>query len=49
LLKDAGRRSLMEAAGLRRARELSLDSMLDRYESLLETLSHAHAGSIAST
>ena len=48
LLKDEGRRSVMEAAGLRRARELSLDSMLDRYETLLERLCHAHAGSIAS-
>jgi len=35
LLGDATRRQEMEAAGLHRARELSLDAMLDRYESLL--------------
>jgi glycosyltransferase involved in cell wall biosynthesis len=35
LLADATRRHDMEAAGLRRANELSLDVMLDRYETLL--------------
>jgi glycosyltransferase involved in cell wall biosynthesis len=35
LLGDATRRRAMEAAGLRRAHELSLDAMLDRYETLL--------------
>jgi glycosyltransferase involved in cell wall biosynthesis len=35
ILGDAGRRKEMEAAGLRRAHELSLDAMLDRYETLL--------------
>ena len=35
LLGDARRRQEMEAAGLRRAEELSLDAMLDRYETLL--------------
>jgi glycosyltransferase involved in cell wall biosynthesis len=35
ILGDAARRRELEAAGLRRAHELSLDAMLDRYESLL--------------
>jgi phosphatidyl-myo-inositol alpha-mannosyltransferase len=35
LLGDAARRRHMEAVGLRRAHELSLDAMLDRYETLL--------------
>jgi phosphatidylinositol alpha-mannosyltransferase len=35
LLGDGARRKEMEAVGLRRAHELSLDAMLDRYETLL--------------
>jgi glycosyltransferase involved in cell wall biosynthesis len=49
LLKDAGARRVVEAAGLRRARQLSLPSMIDRYESLLLNLCEAHAGSTVST
>ena len=42
LLKDAPRRRALEAAGLQRARQLSVDSMIDRYESILSQLSGAH-------
>jgi glycosyltransferase involved in cell wall biosynthesis len=49
LLEDAGARRVAEAAGLRRARQLSLPSMIDRYESLLLDLCGAHAGSTVST
>jgi glycosyltransferase involved in cell wall biosynthesis len=35
LLGDAQRRLDMEAAGLGRSNQLSLDAMLDRYETLL--------------
>ena len=48
LLGDAGRRRALEEAGLRRARELSLVSMIDQYEALLMQLSGAHARSVAS-
>lgn len=49
LLQDEGERHRLEAAGLQRAGELSLDAMLDQYEAVLEDLCGAHAGSIAST
>ena len=48
LLNDAGRRRAIESAGLLRAREFSVDVMIDRYESLLMQLCKAHAGSVAS-
>ncbi|HEV3217291.1 MAG TPA: glycosyltransferase family 4 protein [Vicinamibacterales bacterium] len=48
LLGDETARRAMEVRGLRRAQELSLDSMLDRYETLLAALCDAHVGSIAS-
>ena len=48
LLTDGSLRRASEAAGLLRAREFSIDLMLDRYESLLMQLCGAHAGSIAS-
>jgi phosphatidylinositol alpha-mannosyltransferase len=48
LLNDANRRRASETAGLLRAREFSVDVMIDRYETLLVQLSKAHAGSIAS-
>jgi glycosyltransferase involved in cell wall biosynthesis len=48
LLNDAGRRRASESAGLLRAREFSIDVMIDRYESLLMQLSGAHAKSAAS-
>jgi phosphatidylinositol alpha-mannosyltransferase len=48
LLADGGRRSALASSGLHRARELSLESMLDRYEALLAELCGSHAGSIAS-
>jgi glycosyltransferase involved in cell wall biosynthesis len=47
LLSDAGRRRASEAAGMLRAREFSLDVMIDRYEALLTQLCGAHARSIA--
>jgi glycosyltransferase involved in cell wall biosynthesis len=48
LLANESARRAWEAAGLRRARQLSLDSMLDRYETVLTALCGNHAGSIAS-
>jgi phosphatidyl-myo-inositol alpha-mannosyltransferase len=48
LLNDSGRRRASESAGLLRAREFSVDVMIDRYESLLMQLCNAHAGSVAS-
>jgi phosphatidylinositol alpha-mannosyltransferase len=48
VLNDANRRRASETAGLRRAREFSVDVMIDRYETLLLQLCKAHAGSIAS-
>jgi hypothetical protein len=47
LLGDARRRRASEAAGMLRAREFSLDVMIDRYEALLTQLCGAHARSIA--
>ena len=48
LLSNTSSRDALEKAGLRRAQELSLDSMIDRYETVLAQLSGAHVGSIAS-
>jgi glycosyltransferase involved in cell wall biosynthesis len=48
LLTDAGRRRASESAGLLRAREFSVDVMIDRYESLLMQLCKSHAGSVGS-
>jgi phosphatidylinositol alpha-mannosyltransferase len=48
LLGDETARRAMEASGLRRAQEFSLESMLDHYETLLSALCSAHVGSIAS-
>ena len=42
LLKNATHRRALEAAGLRRARQLSLESMIDGYESILSDLSGTH-------
>jgi glycosyltransferase involved in cell wall biosynthesis len=41
-------RRTFEQAGLRRAQQLSLDSMIDRYETVLAQVSGAHVRSIAS-
>jgi glycosyltransferase involved in cell wall biosynthesis len=49
LLRNPERRRQLEAAGLRRARQLSLSSMIDQYESLLMDLCGAHARSTVST
>lgn len=38
LLDDAGRREALSAAGLRRVRDFSLDSVVDRYEDLYRSL-----------
>ena len=38
LLDDAERREALSAAGLRRARDFSLDSVVDRYEDLYRSL-----------
>jgi phosphatidylinositol alpha-mannosyltransferase len=46
LLGNHTARLALEVAGLRRARELSVDTMIDRYESVLADLAGAH-GSIA--
>jgi phosphatidyl-myo-inositol alpha-mannosyltransferase len=48
VLENPQRRQEMEKTGLRRAHELSLDTMLDQYELLLEKLCHGHGRSIAS-
>jgi len=48
LFGNEQRRREMEAAGLSRARELSLDAMLDRYEAVLEDLCERHGRRIAS-
>jgi phosphatidylinositol alpha-mannosyltransferase len=48
LLGDDNSRRALEEAGLRRAQQLSLESMIDQYEMVLAQLSGAHAGSIAS-
>ena len=49
LLRRGEERRALETAGLRRARELSLDSMIDRYEKLLTDLCKGHVRSLAST
>jgi glycosyltransferase involved in cell wall biosynthesis len=48
LLGDEQRRAMLTAGGLKRARELSLDRMLDGYEQILTDLSEAHAGTVPS-
>jgi glycosyltransferase involved in cell wall biosynthesis len=48
LLANQQRRKQMETMGLRRAHLLSLDAMLDQYETLLEKLCSAHGRSIVS-
>jgi glycosyltransferase involved in cell wall biosynthesis len=48
LFEDRSGREALEAAGVRRAKQLSLESMVDRYEAVLIGLSGAHARSIAS-
>jgi glycosyltransferase involved in cell wall biosynthesis len=47
LLNDAGARRASERDGLERAKGLSSDVMIDRYEALLRTLIHADARRIA--
>jgi glycosyltransferase involved in cell wall biosynthesis len=47
LLTDASRRSLLAEAGLKRARQYSLSSMLDAYEDVLFELTGVHASSLA--
>jgi glycosyltransferase involved in cell wall biosynthesis len=49
LLRDHSARQALEAAGLRRAEELSLSSMVGRYEAVLAEMSGTHVRSIAST
>lgn len=48
LLSNPSGRRAIEAAGLLRAQQFSLDVMLDRYEALLMELCGAHAGRVAS-
>jgi phosphatidylinositol alpha-mannosyltransferase len=48
LLGNASSRHALEQSGLRRAQELSMDSMINRYETVLAQLSGAHVRSIAS-
>jgi phosphatidylinositol alpha-mannosyltransferase len=48
LLGDEATRRELEAGGLRRAHQLTLTSMIDRYETLLTGLCGSHARSIAS-
>jgi len=48
LLENRSAREALEAAGLRRAKQLSLESMIDRYEAVLMGLSGVQARSIAS-
>jgi len=45
---ESGRRA-MASAGMRRAQQYSLESMIDRYEALLMELCKVHAGSVVST
>ena len=48
LLADADARRVLEAGGLRRAAEFSIDRMVDRYEAVLSDLRVSHAQSIVS-
>jgi phosphatidylinositol alpha-mannosyltransferase len=48
LLSNETSRRALEAAGMRRAQQFSLDQMLDRYEALLMELSGAHGRKTAS-
>lgn len=47
LLSDAARRSVLSTLGLQRAREHSLEHMLDRYEDVLFGMTEVHAKSVA--
>jgi glycosyltransferase involved in cell wall biosynthesis len=47
LLTDVERRAAFSTAGLRRARELSLNRMIDAYEDALFELTGLHARSLA--
>lgn len=47
LLANHSSRLALEAAGLLRAQQLSLESMIDRYETILAQMTGAHVGSIA--
>jgi glycosyltransferase involved in cell wall biosynthesis len=44
LLNDENSRRALAEAGLRRARQLSLETMIDRYENMLAEMCGAHAG-----
>ena len=48
LLGDESRRRALEIAGVRRAREYSVDRMIDQYEALLSDLRGSHARSVVS-
>ena len=48
LLADEGARRALQAAGLRRAAEFSLDRTIDQYEALLSDIRDSHARSIVS-
>jgi phosphatidyl-myo-inositol alpha-mannosyltransferase len=48
VLADEGTRRLLEAAGISRAAEFSLDHMIDEYEALLSDLRGSHARSFVS-
>jgi glycosyltransferase involved in cell wall biosynthesis len=47
LSNESGRRA-MASAGMHRAQQYSLESMMDRYEALLMELCKVHAGSVVS-
>jgi phosphatidyl-myo-inositol alpha-mannosyltransferase len=49
VLSSAHKRRELETAGIRRAEALSLDVMIDRYESILAGLCRGHVPTIAST
>jgi glycosyltransferase involved in cell wall biosynthesis len=48
LLADEGARRALEAAGICRAAEFSIDHMVEQYEALLSDLRGSHARSIVS-
>ena len=48
LLGNAASRHALEAAGLRRAQQFSLNAMIDRYDTVLAEMSRTYGGSIAS-
>ena len=49
VLRNERKRHDLEIAGIRRAQELSLESMIDRYESILAGLCRGHVRTITST